>query len=63
MKAILSAGICTLYAPLTQQHGLMIHWTPLSSQRLFLKGWVHGKFHHRVSREGLGTLEMQVTKT
>ena len=26
MKAILSAGICTLYAPLTQQHGLMIHW-------------------------------------
>ena len=31
---------------------------PLSSQPLFLKVWVHGKFHHRVSREGLGTLEM-----
>ena len=31
--------------------------TPLSSQPLFLKVWVHGKFHHRVSREGLGTLD------
>ena len=32
--------------------------TPLSSQPLFLKVWVHGKFDHRVSREGLGTLEV-----
>ena len=33
-------------------------YTPLSSRPCFLKVRAHGKFLHRVSREGLGTSEM-----
>ena len=32
--------------------------TPLPSHLMFLKVHAHGKFLHRVSREGLGTSEM-----
>ena len=32
--------------------------TPLASQLIFLKVHSHGKFLHRVSREGLGTSEL-----
>ena len=42
---------CKLYLP------------PLSSWHVFPRVRVHGKFLHRVSREGLGTSEMWVTKT
>ena len=36
--------------------------TPLSSQPIFLKVNLHGKFLYRVSRDGLGSSEMCLTK-